>query len=138
MKTRVRAIIVDDKSILLTHRLKEGKEYYVFPGGGVEQGEDEEVALKREVEEELGVTVKIGERFALIPLNIEGKEPQEEIFYLCTITGGKLGTGNGPEFKPDTSYKGTYTIEWIILENLEKLTVLPEQVKQKILEEVKK
>lgn len=38
--------------------------YWEFPGGKVESGEDHKTALKREIKEELGCEVEIGERIA--------------------------------------------------------------------------
>jgi len=31
------AIIIKDEKILLLHRINHGKEYYAFPGGGIEK-----------------------------------------------------------------------------------------------------
>lgn len=39
IESRVRAIIIKDKKILLIHRIKKGDEYWVFPGGGVEESD---------------------------------------------------------------------------------------------------
>ena len=39
VKDRVSAIIINDGKILLIHRFRDGKEYWVLPGGGVEQSE---------------------------------------------------------------------------------------------------
>ena len=51
------AIIVNDSKVLLMHRKKEGREYWVFPGGGVEKDETSEQAAKREVLEETSLKV---------------------------------------------------------------------------------
>jgi 8-oxo-dGTP diphosphatase len=59
MRTNVRvcAIIKKDNQILLIHRFKNGDEYWVFPGGGVESGETWDQALVREVMEETSLPV---------------------------------------------------------------------------------
>lgn len=49
---------ISDKLLLITHK-KEGKEYWVFPGGRVEFGEKAEDAIVRELLEELNLKVKI-------------------------------------------------------------------------------
>src|SRR3989338_9475187 len=38
-RVRAVAIVVNNKKVLLIHRISYGKEYFVFPGGGVENGE---------------------------------------------------------------------------------------------------
>ena len=51
----VRAIIVRDGKLALVHNGK--TDYYMFPGGGIEEGESHEEALIREVKEESGLVV---------------------------------------------------------------------------------
>ncbi|MFC1710486.1 NUDIX domain-containing protein [Patescibacteria group bacterium] len=51
--TRVAGIIIDKNKILLIRRKKNGKEYYVFPGGGVENKEDNKKSLLRELSSQL-------------------------------------------------------------------------------------
>ena len=53
MQKRVRGILIKDGMIALIKRTRDGETFYVFPGGGVEEGETEEQALKREIKEEL-------------------------------------------------------------------------------------
>jgi len=132
MNTRVRSIIIVNDLILLIHRIKEGAEYWVFPGGGVEESDQFfEQALQRECLEEIGVQVYVGDFFAE-----EVKEDSRELFYYCEILSGEVGTGNGPEFQTDSNYKGTYEFQWIPVVEIEKYDVKPEVIKMKVLKEV--
>lgn len=134
MKVRVRAIIIKDNSLLLIHRVREDKEYWVFPGGGVEEGETEKEALIREAREELGVDIVIGQQFTSSELNVNSASAQREVFYFCIIIGGCLGSGTGTEFSQSNS-KGTYKLEWIDLSRISLHNILPEEVKIKLLKE---
>ncbi len=53
---RVSALIFRDDKILLFHRFRDGNEYWVIPGGGVEEGETVEEALQRELWEETSIS----------------------------------------------------------------------------------
>lgn len=124
MINRVRAIIIENGCILLIHRRKKGEEYWVFPGGGIEESDhNPKEALQRECEEELGVKVDVGEVV---------KETADEAFFSCSIVGGMLGTGNGPEFQEGTLREGTFALEWLLLESLGGFRVLPESVKKEL------
>ena len=56
------AIVLQDNKVLLTRRaLGQSLEgYWEFPGGKVEEGESLQECLKREIFEELGVQVMLG------------------------------------------------------------------------------
>jgi 8-oxo-dGTP diphosphatase len=124
MSERVRAIIRNNNSLLLIHRVKNGHEYWVFPGGGIEQSDvSPEAALERECFEELGVSVSVNKLFV---------KNNDEFFYECLIIGGQLGTGNGPEFQEGTSHEGLYALEWIPMQLLVDYEVLPAVVKEAI------
>lgn len=96
-KFRSRAIIPYNDGIILIHRIKNvnGKinEYYVFPGGGVEENETPEECVLRENFEELGITIKVVNELYRLNNNDE-----TEIFFLCEYVDGEIGTGDGPEF----------------------------------------
>ncbi|MFH1866895.1 MAG: NUDIX domain-containing protein [Patescibacteria group bacterium] len=53
----VRAIIIDEQGRILVCR-KRGSDYYFFPGGHVEFSESSEQALRREIQEELGLVIE--------------------------------------------------------------------------------
>ncbi len=46
--------------------VQEGETYYVFPGGGIEEGETPEEATKREIYEELGVHIELEHLIATV------------------------------------------------------------------------
>ena len=61
---RVAILLRKDEKILLLHRKKHEREYYILPGGGVESNESIREAVSREAKEELGVNIRILKEFA--------------------------------------------------------------------------
>lgn len=133
MKKRVRAVIVQEKSILLIRRIKADKEYWVFPGGGVEDSDvSPETALERECKEELGVDVIVGELLTEEILRSPTVD-QSESFFICKILSGVVGTGDGPEFSRDPKLSGTYRPEWVPLVALQSMNVMPVEARDKVI-----
>lgn len=136
MHTSVRGIIKNDDGIILIHRIKKNsdveiRDYYVVPGGKMELNESEEETVKREIFEELGIYVRVGTRLLEIYNDFDDSM---QIFYECEYVNGILGTGTGPEFTNHDEYYGEYIIEIIKYENLEKINLVPEEIKAYLLE----
>jgi 8-oxo-dGTP diphosphatase len=132
MQKRVRGILVDKGIITLLKRVKKSETYYVFPGGDVEEDESVKQALKRELKEELGIDVNI--RKLLVKKRFDrGKTEQIEYFYICEKTGGKIGTGECPEFQPGNEYDGTHEVVQFPINKIKTLRFLPEEVKESAL-----
>jgi len=126
---RVRAVIIKDAKVLTIKRTKSNETYWVIPGGGVEDKETNEEALVREAKEELGIDIKIDK----LILEMDSKKPetinQKEYFYLCNIKGGKMGSGQGPEFSENSKYIGTHDIEWLSIKDLTDFDLRPDDIK---------
>lgn len=63
-KVSIACIAYDGEKILVAHRNPVGQmgNRWEFPGGKVEEGESDEVAIVREFQEEFGVTVEVHEK----------------------------------------------------------------------------
>ena len=59
-RVAVSAIIRKERKLLLVKEILEsGREYWIFPGGGVKFGENLEEAAKREMKEELDLEIEV-------------------------------------------------------------------------------
>lgn len=88
-RTSVRGIILKDGKVAMMHSLK--YDYYKLPGGGIEDGENYEETLIREVKEESGLIVKkesvkeFGYVRRLEKGLIEDIFIQENFYFLCDV-----------------------------------------------------
>ena len=140
MRIRVAGIIPMEDGFALMHRIGNKVngilDYHVFPGGGLEEGETLEEGTAREIKEEFGIDVKVKEKIYELE---GGKVNGKEYFFLCKYLSGKLGTGKGPEFNHDPKYadRGEYIPEIVKRENIEKINLLPSEIRDKFVEDVK-
>lgn len=142
MRIRVAGLVELNGGLALMHRKNVKKsqnanqpygEYYVFPGGGLEDDDKTmEEGVRREILEEFGININVKEKIASRKIENEF----EEHLFLCEYVSGEFGTGTGPEFSGDSKYidRGEYLPEIISKENFRKLRVLPEEFKEKIIQ----
>lgn len=132
MRTRAGVILIEDNKVALIERHRAGLHYYVFPGGGVDEGETPEQAAIREAMEELGIDVVIKQKVAIIHF---GQSTQ--IYYLVKWVGGEFGTGMGEEYTdadPSDPTEGLYSPIWMSMDELpEYKKIYPEDVKKLVL-----
>ncbi|MFP3356401.1 NUDIX domain-containing protein [Planococcus sp. SIMBA_143] len=126
MENRGAVVLIEENSVALIKRVRDGSVYYVFPGGGIQQHETPEAAAKREAFEELGVHVKIVGLFATI--NYEGNQ----YFFMAKRTSGTFGTGLGEEYTDPNRHRGTYEPRWVELREVNELNVKPREVAAKL------
>lgn len=133
MHTSVRGIVNYNDKIVLIHRIKtkdDGtvRDYYVTPGGKIEENESHEEALRREIKEELGIEIEI--KGLCLKLDDRDYNDSFQYFYNCNYKAGELGTGDGPEFTDKENYKGVFEIVLVDKKEISKLNLVPEKIKE--------
>ncbi len=96
VRNSARSIIVLDKKVAMIHSLK--YDYYKFPGGGIEKGEDPVDAMIRETREEAGLVVKpetVKEYGYVHRIQKSDKDDtecfvQDNYYYLCDVEENRV------------------------------------------------
>ncbi|TQR16404.1 NUDIX hydrolase [Psychrobacillus soli] len=127
MRNRGATVIIENGRIALIKRTKPHTTYYVFPGGGIEDGETPEQAAIRETHEELGVHVRIQRTLKILQYN------GTQHFFLADIIGGKFGTGTGEEYSHTSVQRGIYEPIWVNIDDLPSLDVRPKVIVELLL-----
>ncbi len=91
VRNSARSIIISNKKLFMIHSTK--YDYYKFPGGGIENGENPVDAMIRETREEAGLVVKpatIKEYGCVHRIQKSGKDAtecyiQDNYYYLCEV-----------------------------------------------------
>jgi len=131
MRNRAAAIILRNNQVLLMHRQKPGRDYYILPGGGVKLDESFSDACKREVIEETGLEV-LG--LTMVLTNFTGGA--EEQYFLVRVGEGEPVLGgteaglNSPE--------NAYSFDWLTETELESCNIKPEAAKRMCLSVIRK
>lgn len=122
MRVAAYAVVTDDDGRILLARWTEGRRVaWTMPGGGLEPGEAPEDAVRRELREETGYTVKVGELLGIhsrvIPAGQRVSASDQplhtlRIVYRATVSGGRL------RFETDGS---TDMAEWFTLRSVSEL-----------------
>lgn len=125
MRKRSGAIIELDGKIALIKRVRNNHEYYVIPGGGIEEGETPEDAAIREVKEELGIDIAIEKLLTTLTFN-----NKLQYYFRANYIKGEFGTGDGEEFIHTNLDRGTYTPVLIEKKNLRSFDIRPIEIVQ--------
>ncbi len=126
----VRVFVIDDKNrlLLVKHTLKNG-EFWILPGGGVEEDEYSSDAAIREVKEETNLDTEVINML----FNVEEKTEdglRSTNYFLSRILSGKAELGKDPEF--DDEHQVLSDIKFFTLDEIEKLeNIFPQIIKEK-------
>ncbi len=119
---RARGIIIKNGELVVMYREFEGRKFYTFPGGGMEDGESETECVKREVLEEMGLIV---EPIKKVYTYIDDKSIQH--FYICECTEVKLAKPEGEEYLQNRN-RGLYLPSLIEIFKIPNLPLMPNEI----------
>jgi 8-oxo-dGTP pyrophosphatase MutT (NUDIX family) len=136
MRIRAGIVLIQRNKVALIERHRAGLEYFVFPGGGVDEGETPEQAAVREALEELGIHIALKQKIA----EVQFGQRSRQVYFLVEQVGGEFGTGTGEEFMiidPDHPQRGIYIPIWMPIAELPQRTnVYPADISRLVVKSV--
>jgi ADP-ribose pyrophosphatase YjhB (NUDIX family) len=128
---RVAGIILRDNKILLMKCKTTDKEYYICPGGRLEEDESLEEAVKRELEEECSLDVEVVQKL----YHLEVKEASDHFVYLCKA---KTFEAKISDFEmTNLSENFNHVPLWIDIDKINDLLIYPIEISELILSDIK-
>jgi 8-oxo-dGTP diphosphatase len=116
---RVTGLALRDGKVLLIHRFRSENEFWVFPGGSVEDGEDPDRAIRRLMQESTGQRL-----VSCLRLFDEYDEHAFTwYYYVCELEPGELLLG-GPDAEAQTP-SNKFLLEWVDVGQLAQLKPYP-------------
>lgn len=127
-RVSVRAIMADSAGrICLIHRLKDGRDYWVTAGGGVEAGETYHEALRREMLEEVGSTIIDISDAPVFELQ---NDTQHQMFFTCREVARGVPTGDEYLRASETN---VYDVQFVPVAELAALPIAPPEIKAQLI-----
>jgi ADP-ribose pyrophosphatase YjhB (NUDIX family) len=115
-QTRYQAAIMRGSEILLIRQLeyKDGRTYWLLPGGGREGNESEEDCVRREMREETDLEVQIERLLLTYRSTWPNAIYKDYKTYLCSPGSGEARPGYEPEIEASAVY-GIVEVRWVDL-----------------------
>ena len=128
MRARVILYNSENDAILLIHRLKNGRDYWVIPGGGAKGNETPVETAIREIEEELNIQLKPADLTHLL----EYKSQENEHFFYAEISFIAAPEISGEE-KERSNNANVYQPDWVAVKDLTQINLMPPKIACKII-----
>lgn len=116
-------LIIENQQILTMQYNYGGQEVYNLPGGNLELGEHLSDALAREMQEELGIEVSVGEMILVGEVYFEARKKHT----LHLLFEGKITAGT-PTLNPKET--SALAIKWLAINDLNTVNLYPNLTKQ--------
>ena len=128
MRRRAGVIVWSGDEVLLIQRIKGDRQYWVIPGGGIDEDETSLEAACRELREELELVVQQDQLRLICQITSQGND---ETYYQIEIEKKEFVI-HGEE-KERSNEKNVYIPTWIRKDELQELDLKPEEMKMKLL-----
>lgn len=128
MRARVILYNSENDAILLIHRLKNGRDYWVIPGGGAKGNETPVETALREIDEELSIQLKP----AALNQLFEYKSQENEHFFYAEISFIAAPEISGEE-KERSNNANVYQPDWVAVKDLTQINLMPPKIACKII-----
>ncbi|MDQ7826275.1 MAG: NUDIX hydrolase [Candidatus Eremiobacteraeota bacterium] len=100
IRIRIGVIILSGSKVLLIEHQKEGRTYWLIPGGGLRYGEEIDDCARREIKEETNLDIEMG-KFLFLSESIapDGSRHIVNLFFLGRARSGTLRVGEEMRLK---------------------------------------
>lgn len=101
LRLRVNGVLIlNNKLLMIRHKMSDERFFWNVPGGGVDYGSDSVDNLRREFLEETGLEISVNE---LLCVHEFLKQPLHavELYFGVSFVGGRLRKGSDPELAGD-------------------------------------
>ncbi len=138
MRIRAAGILIKDNKLLMIHRFRDGEEYWVLPGGGVEEGEKPEEAVIREIKEETSISAKLKSGSVVFKDShtLQGETSEHKIFKCEYISGEPKLSDDSVEVSKTTE-NNTYEPMWVDINDIQSLNIKPTKTKEFLISFIK-
>lgn len=132
-RNRAVALVLHNNQLLVMHR-KNARDYYTFPGGGVEAGETNEEATIREISEETTLDVEIEK----LVYELHHDNGDIHYFFLCKyISGTPMVMPGTNEYEDNELGFNLHLPEWLPFHEIPETTLYPLEVRDRLVADIK-
>lgn len=128
-RNRAAAIVIHGNKLLVMYR-KNDREYYTFPGGGIENSETNEQATVREIKEETSLDVQVEK----LVYELHHNNGDIHYYFLCHYLRGELAVQSGTnEYTDNQLGRDIHNPQWLSLRDVPKTILYPFEVRDRLI-----
>ena len=126
VRVSTKGLVIRDGRMAAIKLRDENEEWFIMPGGGVEDEELLPGAVEREIAEELGIKVKCGELLFVVEGLHGEKFHRVDMVFECEY----VGRDENAALHADTNQVG---VEWLDIASLNTLPLYPSRLRRQIM-----